>query len=433
MNDSYRPFKAHLFLAFLIILNVLNFVDRYLIQSLSPLIVEDLGLSYTQIGLLSGFYFVVFYSLIGLFMGSLADRFNRPRLMAGGLLLWSLLTAVTGAAGKFWHMAAARIFVGIGEASLTPAALSMLSDKFPPERRAFAAGMYYAGIPLGMGLSLIIAGTVGTELGWRKCFYILGLIGIAMSVVLLFVKNPRRGAMEPDGGIAANAQPKQTFMSILKEITASMRKSKSLCMVIFGGGILVFGMGASILDQLWLVNERGYSQKNAAQIFGLLFIVSGTIGNYVGGSIADWCHKRWAGGRLLFLAWMEVFIIPVVLISRFIPPDTFLFYACSFLGGMSAMMMMGPIFASVQDLVPIRIRSTSVGMLILGHNLLGTAPGNFVAGFLSDALQTAGWEEPLTYGTFFTRLIGLLAIPMFFIAAKHYQRDIDRMRAEEDA
>jgi len=431
MSDNYNPVKAHLFLMFLILLNVLNFVDRYLIQSLAPLIVEDLGLSYTQIGLLTGFYFVVFYSLIGLFMGSLADRFNRPRLMAGGLLLWSLLTAVTGAAGKFWHIATARVFVGVGEASLTPASLSMLSDTFPPEKRAFAAGMYYAGIPLGMGLSLIVAGTIGTKLGWRNCFYILGGIGVAMSVVLLFVKNPARGAMEPDGGMATNSQPKQSFKSILSDLIASMRKSRSLFMLIAASGVLVFGMGASIMDQLWLVRERGYSQQNAALIFGVLFIISGTIGNYVGGSIADWCHKRWAGGRLLFLAWMEVIIIPVTLSIRFLPPDTFIFYACVFLSGMSAMMMMGPVFACVQDLVPIRIRSTSVGMLILGHNLLGTAPGNFVAGWLCDALQNAGWAEPLTYGTFFTRLVGLLAVPMFFIAAKHYQPDIDRMHAEE--
>ena len=432
MSDNYKPVKAHLFLAFLIILNVLNFVDRYLIQSLSPLIMEDLDLTYKDIGLLTGLYFVVFYSLIGIFMGTLADRFHRPRLMAGGLFLWSFLTAVTGAAGKFWHIATARVFVGIGEASLTPAALSMLSDKFPPEKRAFASGMYYAGIPLGLGLSLVVAGTIGTELGWRKCFYILGVIGIAMSAVLLFVKNPRRGAMEPDGGVAANSQPKQTFRSIFRELAASMRKSRSLFMLIVGSGILVFGMGASIMDQLWLVRERGYSQQNAALIFGVLFIISGTIGNYVGGSIADWCHKRWAGGRLIFLAWMEVIIIPVTLSSRFIPPDTFIFYAFAFLGGMSAMMMMGPIFACVQDLVPIRIRSTSVGMLILGHNLLGTAPGNFVVGWLSDVLDNAGWAEPLTYGTFLTRLIGLLAIPMFFIAAKHYQPDVDRLRAEQN-
>jgi MFS family permease len=431
MSANYKPVTAHLFLGFLILLNILNFVDRGLIASLAPLITEDLGLSDTQIGLLTGFFFVMFYSLISIFMGTLADRFNRSLLMGGGLFLWSLLTAASGAAGRFLHLAGARIFVGVGEASLTPAAMSMLSDKFPPERRAFASGMYYAGIPLGWGLSLIIAGTIGTELGWRNCFYILGGLGMAVSVILLFIKDPPRGAMEPEGSRAGYRPPKQSFMSILRELIASTRRSTALFMVVVASSIVVFGMGASAMDQLWLVRERGYSQQNAALIFGLIFIVAGTIGNYAGGAMADWCHKRWRGGRLLFLAWMELAVIPVTLTYRFLPPHTLVFYSCAFIGGMAAMMMYGPIFASVQDLVPIRIRSTSVGMLILGHNVLGAAPGPFVAGFLCDAFRDAGWQQPMTYGTFFTRIVGLLAVPMFFVAARAYGPDIDRLHERE--
>jgi MFS family permease len=223
MNDNYKPVKAHMFLGFLILLNILNFVDRGLIGGFAPLITEDLGLTDTQIGLLSGLFFVLFYSLISIFMGSLADRFNRPLLMAGGLFLWSLLTAVSGMAGRFWHLAAARIFVGVGEATLTPAALSMLSDKFPPEKRAFAAGMYYMGIPLGSGLSLVVAGTLGPAIGWRNCFYLLGGIGIAMSFVLLFVKNPPRGAMEPDGGKRVTKDEEHPSSSYVRHPMADVR------------------------------------------------------------------------------------------------------------------------------------------------------------------------------------------------------------------
>jgi MFS family permease len=431
MSTNYKPVTANLFLGFLILLNILNFVDRQLIASLSPLIAEDLGLSDTQIGLLTGFFFVMFYSLISIFMGTLADRFNRSLLMGGGLFLWSLLTAASGAAVRFVHLAGARIFVGVGEASLTPAAMSMLSDKFPPERRAFAAGMYYAGIPLGTGLSLVIAGTVGTALGWRNCFYILGGLGMAMSMVLLFVKDPPRGAMEPEGSRASSRPPRQSFISILKALIASTRRSLSLFMVVVASSVLVFGMNASVMDQLWLVRERGYSQQSAALIFGLIFLVAGIIGNYVGGAMSDWCHRRWKGGRLLFVAWLELAVIPVTLIYRFLPPHTLVFYSCAFIGGMAAMMMMGPTFASVQDLVPIRIRSTSVGMLILGHNLLGVAPGAFVAGFLCDAFRDAGWQQPMTYGIFFTRIVGLLAVPMFFVAARSYGPDLDRLHEQE--
>ncbi|MCZ6774162.1 MAG: MFS transporter [Proteobacteria bacterium] len=431
MNSNYKPVSAHMLLGFLILLNILNFVDRGLISSLAPLITADLDLTDTQIGLLTGFFFVIFYSFISIFMGTLADRFNRSLLMGGGLFLWSLLTAASGMAGRFLHLASARIFVGVGEASLTPAGLSMLSDRFPPEKRAFASGLYYAGIPLGHGLSLVIAGTIGSALGWRNCFYILGGVGMAMSLLLLFVKDPPRGAMESGGSATGGKPPQQSFGRIFKELIASMRQSVALIMVIVGSSIVVFGMGAGAMDQLWLVRERSYTQQNAALIFGVMFIIFGTLGNYIGGAAADWCHKRWPGGRLLFLAWMELAVIPITLSYRFIPPDTFLFYACYAIGAMATLAMYGPIFACVQDLVPIRIRSTSVGMLILGHNVLGAAPGPFVAGFLCDAFRDAGWQQPMTYGTFFTRIVGILAVPMFFVAARRYKADVDRVHALE--
>ena len=134
----------------------------------------------------------------------------------------------------------------------------------------------------------------------------------------------------------------------------------------------------------------------------------------------------------MFLAWLELIIIPITLVFRFLPPDTVIFYACAFVALMAAMMTAGPIFASVQDLVPIRIRSTAIGMVILGHNLFGAAPGNFFAGYMCDLLRAAGWEQPMTYGTFFTRLVGMLSIPMFFIAARYYRRDIERVQAEDN-
>jgi MFS family permease len=131
-------------LAFLTLLNILNFVDRTLIASLAPLLISDLGLSRTEIGLLAGFGFVVFYTLVGIFLGLAADRWPRLRLVAGGLALWSAMTAVSGLARSFVHLLIPRLFVGIGEATLAPAALSMLGDAFPRRRLALATGIYYA-------------------------------------------------------------------------------------------------------------------------------------------------------------------------------------------------------------------------------------------------------------------------------------------------
>jgi hypothetical protein len=136
-------------LAYLTLLNVLNFVDRTLIGSLGPLLIADLGLSRTELGLLAGFGFVVFYTLVGILLGLAADRWSRLRLLAGGLALWSAMTAISGLAKSFLHLLIPRIFVGVGEATLTPAALSMLGDAFPRHRLGLATGIYYTGVPLG--------------------------------------------------------------------------------------------------------------------------------------------------------------------------------------------------------------------------------------------------------------------------------------------
>ena len=182
-------------LAVLTLLNVLNFVDRQLIAALAPLLIAELGLTRAQIGLLAGFAFVLLYTLVGLVLGAIADRADRLRLIALGLTLWSGMTALSGLARSFVHLAAARVLVGIGEATLTPAALSILGDVFPARRLATATGVYYAGIPLGTALSLIVSGWMAPRYGWRACFYALGVVGLAAVIsVLAMPEPPRRGA-----------------------------------------------------------------------------------------------------------------------------------------------------------------------------------------------------------------------------------------------
>jgi len=176
-------------------LNVLNFVDRQLISSLAPLLIADLGLSRSQIGLLVGFTFVVFYTLVGMLLGVAADRWSRRAIIAWGLGLWSVMTALSGAARSFVHLALPRVLVGVGEATLTPAALSMLGDAFPVRRLGLATGIYYAGLPIGTALSLGVAGWVAPRFGWRVCFYVFGLVGLAAVGLLFLVREPARRAV----------------------------------------------------------------------------------------------------------------------------------------------------------------------------------------------------------------------------------------------
>ena len=192
MNTPHRetvPRSAWLLLALLTLLNVINFVDRQLITSLQIPLREDpqLLLSNLQNQLLAGYAFSVVYSVAGLFLGTLADRWHRPRLIALGLLVWSGMTAASGLAQNFWQLGLARVFVAVGEATLTPASVAMLGDVFRPRQRSLATGLYYLGIPLGASLSLIVANLLWPIpwIGWRGCFVALGLVGLVMVVVLL--------------------------------------------------------------------------------------------------------------------------------------------------------------------------------------------------------------------------------------------------------
>ena len=195
-GGSPVPRAAWLLLALLTTLNVLNFVVRQLIPSLAPLLMADLGLTRAQIGSLIGFAFVVVYSLVGLVLGVVSDRWPRRRLVAGGLTIWSAMTMVSGAARSYAGLAVPRLFCGLGQAALTPAALAMLGDVFPVHRLGLASGIYYAGLPIGTGLSLGLASWIAPRYGWRACFYVVGAAGLAAVALVAFAREPARRAAQ---------------------------------------------------------------------------------------------------------------------------------------------------------------------------------------------------------------------------------------------
>lgn len=367
--------KAYALLAFLTLLNALNFIDRQLVPSLAPLLIEELGLTKAQIGLLYGFAFVLFYAVCGLFMGGVADRSHRPRLIAAGLLLWSLMTALSGAATGFLHLALARIFVGIGEAVLTPAAMTMLSDVFPEKRRALASGIYYAGVPLGVGGGFLISGAVAPEFGWRTCFYALGIAGVIVAPVLFAVPNPRR--LQPS---ATPVKGKQ----IAALMWSALRERPELGWTILYAVLVTYANTSTIHVMTWLVEERGFAFERAADLSGAIYLCAGLLGVVVGGWAADWCHARWPGGRLWFLVVKGLVLLPATLAFYWLPGSSPWFYVCWFLSNFHAATWYGAVFASVQDFAPVQARATAVAVLLLAMNLLGVGLGPWITGAVSD-------------------------------------------------
>ncbi|MEK9893013.1 MAG: MFS transporter, partial [Pseudomonadales bacterium] len=395
-----------------------------LLASFSNFIVPDLGLSNTEFGLLTGLIFLAFYSVAGLFMGTLADRYNRTKLIALGVAAWSLLTAMSGLAKGFVSLAIPRMFIGVGESILTPTSMSLLSDRFPSHRLGFASGFYYMGVPIGVGVSLLIVGYLGPLIGWRNCFYALGIIGFLLAVVMWFIRDPQREQLIAD---AVEKEDRTSFLDIIKALVRALRASPALVMTIMGGVAFHFVLGAATFDQLWYVQERGFDRAEIAQWTGWIGIVAGMAGNLFGGLGGDWLLRKTGTGRPMFLFLVMLVLAPINIYYRLVDPDSLWFWVGVFAGFFQLGCFYGPTFSTIQELVPQQIRATVVAFYILLLNLVGVAIGVTLAGVYIDHLMAAGVSEPYTKALLWFTVISMTAIPLFFAAGRRFERDKARL------
>jgi MFS family permease len=428
-RPAHSPAYAWFVLALLTLLNVVNFVDRQLVASLQvPLKAEErLQLDDLKITLLAGYAFAVVYAVAGLFLGTIADRAHRPRLIAAGLLVWSAMTAASGLAQSFWQLAALRVFVAIGEATLTPAALAMLADLFVPRQRSLAAGLYYLGIPIGASLSLIVAGVLEPipGVGWRGCYFILGAAGLVLVAVIALVKDPPRGGTDPAGAAAAPRTLAPPLRQQLADIFRVLARSPALVLTMVGAVLINIGVGAILLEPSWLVAERGFDKSRAVVFLGVNLLLGGSLGNFLGGWLGDLLHRRYPGGRLLALVGLQLVIAPFSILFRLVSPDSIWFSICGAIGSIFVTMMYGPVLATVQELTPLRIRATMIAFLIIWLNLLGASLGAVLAAKLIQYLGSYTW------GILAIVQVSLLAVPLFWLAARRYETD--RSRAQSSA
>jgi MFS family permease len=422
MSDKPVEARHYVFLGFLTLLNVMNFVDRQLLASFANFIVPDLHLTNAEFGLLAGFAFIVFYAAMGLFMGVLADIVNRPRLVALGLTLWSALTAMSGAARGFWSLALPRMFIGVGESILTPTAMSMLADRFAASRLGFAAGFYYMGVPIGTGVSLLIVGYLGPQIGWRNCFYLLGVIGVVLAVAMAFVREtPRRHVL------ADAARTKPNLAKIASTSWRALRDSPALRYTIAGGVAWHFILGASAYEQLWYVQERGFDRAEIARLTGWIGMVGGILGNLCGGLGGDALQRRTGLGRAMFLCVVMLALSPFGIAYRIVAPDSVWFWIGIFVGYFQVGCFYGPTFSAVQELVPPQIRATVVAFYILTLNFVGLGIGITAGGYLIDYLAARSVESPYTWTLLAFTFLSMLCIPCFYVAGRRFQMDRERL------
>lgn len=414
-SEAALSLSHYLLLAMLTLLNVLSIVDRQLLSSFANFIVPELGLTNTEFGILTGLMFMVFYSCMALVMGALADMYHRPRLISLAVFLWSLMTAASGAARGFVSLAIPRMLIGVGEATLSPAAIAMLADKFPASKRGLASGIYYTGVSFGFGVSLLIAGYLGPVLGWRMCFYLLGGLGIVLSIGILFFKEvPRRTGTAPD-----QAPESRSVKDKIIQLFIALKSSPALCWTIAGGVCVHLMFGATAFDQLWYVQERGFERANIAQITGWYGVAGGVIGNIIGGIGSDYWYRTTGKSRLLFLFWVLLIIAPVNIYYRIAEPESVFFWMGVFFTFFQLGVMYGPMYATVQTLAPPHICSTVVAFLILMCSVVGVGLSITASGYLIDYIMLFDTETAYSGSVLFFTVLSFLSVPSYYLAVRY--------------
>lgn len=391
-EPSARPFYSEnykrLVLFLLVVAYTLNFIDRTIISTIGQAIKVDLKISDTQLGLLGGLYFALLYTMLGIPIARLAERFNRVNIIAVSIVIWSGFTALCGTASNFVHLAAYRFGVGVGEAGLSPPAHSLISDYFEPKKRASALAVYSFGIPLGSMMGAIIGGFMLDYFTWRTAFMLVGLPGIAIAIALkVLVKEPPRGHSEPEGGHAAPAKTPYSLGKELSEIGAVIAtlfgKWPVLNMALGMTLVSFAGYGGGQFAPPYFIRAFNLSYGEVGLITGLVAGVSQGIGTLLGGPLTDRLARLGPRWYALVPAIGVAVAFPFI-VAVYMAPSWQMAAAFLLLPGLFSYVYLGPTFGVVQNMVPTYRRATATAILLFFVNLIALGGGPPFAGWVID-------------------------------------------------
>jgi len=359
-------------------LNALNYLDRYVGAATLPLMLSSLAISDAAGGLLQS-AFIITYALVCPFVGWVGDRSPRLRLAAAGVFVWSVATVASGLAPTYAVLLLARAIVGVGEASYAVITPSVLSDCYPPERRARVLGIFYAAIPVGSALGYVVGGLVGAALGWRAAFLLAGAPGMLLAFVLLLLVEPPRGAQDAAG--AGAATPLSLGASLRALVARRSWVSNTVAQVIY-----TFAMGGlATWMPTYFVRERGIPLATAASTFGAILVAAGFLGTLLGGRLSDALAPRMAGAHFVLsgvsLAASIAFTLPAVL-----APSPVVFWPATFVTLLLLFMNIGPLNAAMANVLPADLRARGFAVTTSVMHLLGDAASPWLIGVASDAV-----------------------------------------------
>jgi MFS family permease len=356
---------------------VLNFLDRSIIFILFQPIKKEMALSDFQLALLGTTSFVIFYTVLGIPFGRLSDRVVRKNMIAGGLAVWSLFSGLTGFAHGFWALFLCRVMVGVGEATLGPAALSLLSDYFPPRMRATVQGIYSSGIALGGGAAFFLGGWIGQSYGWRWAFYLLGFPGLLLAAVAFSLREPPRGRTEVSAVRYGPEDWKILFRS------APLRYLYA--------GYALFGLAANNLG-IWVptffIRVHQMSLALIGTAAGTLSVVVGVPVTILGGYLADRFRRAGKGGRMAFSAFAALASIPLWLGLLYSQQIGVLIFLNVVLYGL-ALMWVAPAAADLHEIAGPHLRGLGIGIFFSTVNIVAYGIGAPLIGKLNDRLGVA--------------------------------------------
>ena len=403
-----------LVLAVLVFINVLAYADRSMLTAFAPQITSELGLTNTQYGILTGPVWVLAFGCMAMLFGSLADRHSRPLIVACGMAIWSLCTVASGWTHSFGQMVAARFFVASGEAALVPAATAIIAEVFDERRRGTVNGLFFFGLPLGIGCAYLISGTIGEALGWRNTYFLLGAIGVAIALPIAFVPDERSRAHPEEYG--------EPFLRQVRALVAELAARPAVCMVIVGFVLAHVVFAQNPYVPLWLVRERGADAADIAREIGVLQIAFGGLGAIVGGLVGDRFAARLPGGHATFPVLSLAICVPLMVASRLVSPDSPLFHAGLAANFFLPFSLYACTIAVLQGALPERMRATGVGFTMMCNNFIAIAIGTFAVGAVSDHLASTGHAAPLGPVLLGTDLVAGLAIVFYLGAAVLHRR-----------
>lgn len=414
--------RAWVVLAILCFVYVLNFLDRQLLSILAKPIQDDLDITDGQIGRITGLYFALFYCIISIPVGWLADRTNRVRVLSIACALWSAATMACGFASNYPRLVAARVSVGVGEAGGVPPSYAIISDYFPPGKHGTALGLYNLGPPLGQALGVAFGASIAAAYSWRSAFILLGAVGVVAAVaVFLFVREPPRGGL--DAELITGSVSGPVVRESLWTICRLYFSRPILVLVALASGATQFVTYASInFTTLFLMREKGMTLDEIAIYYALLVGIGISAGIYTSGRLID---------RLVPRSKRAYATVPAVALVLAIPFFVGFVWAPSW--PVALVFLVGPTFFNYfylspavalvqQEVLPHR-RVLSGALLLLVMNLIGLGLGPTYLGAVSDFFRVTHPHDSLQLAFYTLTPFYLLAVALYVALGRALRRD----------